>query len=56
MIFATIHPGQQGRDEYSRSVVREDNFCPNSLKIKRARWMICVTSRVLKTLIKVISN
>jgi hypothetical protein len=39
-IFATSHHGQWGHDEYSRSAVREDDFCPNSLKIKRARWMV----------------
>jgi hypothetical protein len=40
VIFATSHHGQRGWDEYSRSVVREGDFCPNSLKIKRLMWMI----------------
>jgi hypothetical protein len=39
-IFATSHHEQWGRDEYSRSVVREGDFCPNSLKIKRPRWTV----------------
>jgi hypothetical protein len=40
VIFATSHHGQWGRDEYSRSAAREGDFCPNSLKIERARWMV----------------
>jgi hypothetical protein len=39
-IFATSHHGQWGWDEYSRSAAREGNFCPNLLKIKRARWTV----------------
>jgi hypothetical protein len=35
VIFATTHHEQQGQDEYSRSAVREGNFCPNLLKIER---------------------
>jgi hypothetical protein len=40
VIFATSHDGQQGREEYSRSPAREGDFCPNSLKIEKARWMV----------------
>jgi hypothetical protein len=40
VIFATSHHGQWGRDEYSRSAVREGDFCPNLLKIERARWTV----------------
>jgi hypothetical protein len=39
-IFATSHHGQWGQDEYSRSAAREGDFCPNSLKIEGARWMV----------------
>jgi hypothetical protein len=32
--------GNRGRDEFSRSVVREGDFCLNSLKTERARWAV----------------
>jgi hypothetical protein len=40
VIFSISHHGQRGRDKYSRSAVRGSDFCPNSLKIERARWMV----------------
>jgi hypothetical protein len=39
-IFATSHHGLRGWDEYSRLVARKGDSCPNSLKIKRARWTV----------------
>jgi hypothetical protein len=39
-IFSTSHHGQRGQDEYSRSAVREGDFYPILLKIKRARSMV----------------
>jgi hypothetical protein len=39
-IFATCHHRQWGWDEYSISALGEGIFCPNSLKIERARRMV----------------
>jgi hypothetical protein len=36
MVSPTSHKGD-GAEQVSRSVARKGDFCPNSLKIKRAR-------------------
>jgi hypothetical protein len=36
--------GNKERDEVPRSMAREGGFCLNSLKIKRARWVVRLTA------------